>query len=385
MGSFVNKELSVSRPSNLPKIVSRLLFVAVLGALVNLAGCAPKVAEKQPQRFFWPPPPAEPHIEFVDYFLVEKDLDRGETDNWLLDAILGKDAPEELFNTPTDVASDGRRVMVTDSGRHEVLVLDRAAKKLRFLSTAAGEAFVFSAPYGVAIDTQGNAYVTDTLARKVLVFGPDETLVTTIGEDKLLRPTGLAVDTARNRLYVADTAEHRVVVFDLNGQHLFDWGGRGPGEGKFNFPTDVDVDVDGTLYVLDTLNARVQVLDSTGNFLRAFGERGSAIGSFQIPKGIAVSPSGLVVVTDSLAKRFVIFNAQGDYLLTIGGRQRFTGTVSPGGFYLPTGVDIDQDNAIWIVDSMNRIVNQYQHLTENYLKLHPIVPEDVYTPAIDSK
>lgn len=351
---------------------------------MSLAGCAPKVAGK-PQRFFWPPPPAEPHVEFVDYFLVEKDLDREGTDNWLLEAIFGKEAPEALFNTPTDVASDGRRVMVTDSGRHEVLVLDRAAKKVRYLSTAGGEPFVFSSPYGVAIDPRGNAYVTDTIARKVLVFGPDETLVMTIGGDELLRPTGLAVDMARDRLYVTDTAEHRIVVFDLKGQHLFDWGRRGPGEGEFNFPTDVDVDVDGKLYALDTLNARVQVFDDTGKFLRAFGERGSANGSFQIPKGIAVSPGGLVVVTDSLAKRFVIFSTEGDYLLTIGGRQRFTGTVSPGGFYLPAGVDIDQDSAIWIVDSMNRIVNQYQFLTENYLKQHPIDPEDVYIPAINSK
>lgn len=357
----------------------------MLVALVGLAGCAPKVAEKQQQRFFWPPPPAEPHIEFVDYFLVEKDLDREGTDNWLMETILGKEAPEALFNTPTDVASDGRRVMVTDSGHHQVLVLDRAVKKVRFLSTADGEPFIFSSPYGVAIDTQGNTYVTDTRAGKVLVFGPDETLTMVIGEDKLSRPTGLTVDSARNRLYVADTAEHRLAVFDLKGQHLFDWGGRGPGDGQFNFPTDVDVDVDGKLYVLDTLNARVQVLDHTGEFLRAFGERGSASGSFQIPKGIAVSPSGLVMVTDSLAKRFVIFSTEGDYLLTIGGRQRFSGTVSPGGFYLPAGIDIDQDNAIWIVDSMNRIVNQYQHLTENYLKLHPIDPKEVYVPAINGK
>jgi sugar lactone lactonase YvrE len=358
-------------------------MLAIL-ALLLLAGCAPKVAEKR-QRYFWPPPPAEPRIEYLDYFMVEQDLDKNQQSS-LVDAFLGSNQPEPLFTSPTDVASDGRRIMVSDPGRHQVLVLDRVDKKLRFLKSATGEVFQFSAPYGVTVDRQGIAYVTDTVSAKVFVFSPAETLVKVIGDEQLSRPTGVAVDPARGRLYVTDTAEHHVAVFDLEGKLLSVWGERGPGQGNFNFPTDVDLDADGNLYVLDALNAKVQVLDPSGVFLREFGERGTASGSFQVPKGIAISPTGLVVVTDTMAKRFVIFDTKGEYLLSIGGRQRFTdGTVSPGGFYMPTGVDIDSESSIWIVDLLNRIVHQYQYLTADYLARKPIEPKDAYVPAVQGQ
>ena len=362
---------------------AKKLATLLLLALTALVGCAPKVTAQKP-RFFWPPPPAEARIEFVDYFQSTKDVDR-ESGSWLEDFFLGEEEPEPIFNNPMDIASDGRRVMVTDGGFHRVMVIDRVTRQLRQLKSASGENFLFSAPYGVTIDPQGNAYVTDTSSSKLFVFGPDETLQKVIGDEELTRPTGVAVDPSRGRIYVVDTAEHQVVGFDLRGKKLFAWGERGLGEGKFNFPTDIDVDAEGNLYVLDSLNAKVQVLDQNGVFLRAFGERGSALGSFQVPKGLSVSPTGLVVVTDSLAKRFVIFNTKGDYLLSVGGRQLFDGTVSPGGFYLPMGIDIDQNSTIWIVDALNRIANQYQYLTGEYLAAHPISPKDTYVPQPDNK
>lgn len=334
------------------------------------------------QRFFWPPPPAEPRIEYIKHYLAVEDIERGKT-NRFVEAIIGRDAPSTLFKSPADVASDGRRVLVSDGGRRQVLVLDRTLGQLRYLKSATGAVMSFGAPYGVAFDPEGNAYVSDTYAKKIFVFGPDERLTRIVGEERLSRPTGLAVDPDRRRLYVADTSSHQIIAFDLNGDHLSAWGERGPGTGTFNFPTDVDVDADGNVYVLDSLNAQVQVLDSSGAFVRSFGERGTASGSFQVPKGIAVSPTGLVIVTDSMAKRFVIFSTTGDYLLSVGGRQFFSKTVSPGGFYLPAGIDIDQDSTIWVVDGLNRVVQQFQHLTDNYLKEHPIDAQDVYVPVLN--
>ena len=357
----------------------KLAAILLVLALAALVGCAPKEVAQKP-RFFWPPPPAAARIEFVDYFQSTKDIDR-KRGNWLEDFFLGEEEPEPIFSNPMDIASDGRRVMVTDGGFHLVTVIDRVTRELRQLKSPSGENFLFSAPYGVTIDPQGNAYVTDTSSSKLFVFGPDETLQKVIGDEELTRPTGVAVDLSRGRIYVVDTAEHQIVAFDLRGKKLLAWGGRGAGEGKFNFPTDIDIDAEGNVYVLDSLNAKVQVLDPDGRYLRSFGERGSELGSFQVPKGLSVSPRGLVVVTDSLAKRFVIFDTNGEYLLSVGGRQRFDGGVSPGGFYLPMGIDIDQNDTIWIVDALNRIANQYQYLTEEYLAAHPIDPKDAYVPV----
>lgn len=360
-------------------------FALVLSLL--LAGCAPQAASEQRRRFFWPPPPAEPRIEFVDFYQVEADLDRdGGNQNWLADSILGKEQPDLVFNSPADIASDGHRFMVSDLAYRQVFVFDRQAKKVRSLLSMGNQPHLFSAPYGVTIDAKGQAYVVDSMARKVFVFDANEKLSSVFGDEQLTRPTGIAVDDVRSRVYVIDPAEHRLAVFDSQGKFLEHWGGRGGGEGKgFNFPTDVDIDAEGNVYVLDSLNAKVQVFTPAGTFLRQFGERGDALGSFQVPKGIAVSPSGLVLVSDSLAKRFVIFNTRGEFLLTVGGSQIFaSGKVNPGGFYLPKGIDVDSNETIWVVDALNVIVHQFQYLTPAYLGSHPVNPRDVYLPPSQS-
>lgn len=72
---------------------------------------------------------------------------------------------------------------------------------------------------------------------------------------------GLDVDSL-GRVYVADTGNHRIQVFDLNGNFLLMWGSQGKGNLQFYFPSYVEVDPTGRIYVSDTYNHRVQVFSS---------------------------------------------------------------------------------------------------------------------------
>jgi DNA-binding beta-propeller fold protein YncE len=182
----------------------------------------------------------------------------------------------------------------------------------------------------------------------------------------------LAVDSDNERLYVVDTPLHRIAVFDLDGNLIRFMGSRGDTAGHFNFPTDVDIDAAGNLYVMDSMNARVEVFDVEGQHLLSFGERGTADGSFAIAKNLALSEHGHVYVTDALEHKVVIFDLEGDLLLRIGSKSPVNGGVSPGGFYLPRGLDVDRNGTMYVVDSLNRMVHRFQYLTPEYLQENPI-------------
>lgn len=357
-----------------------MLPLLLAGVLTALSGCAPPPVEKA--RFFFPPPPAQPRLEYIKFVQSDHDVTVKKI-NWVEDAIFGRETPYPLFTDPYDVAADGLgRVLVSDLGSGDVLVLDDAEAKVRYLRDAKGDRSVFVTPFAVAFDSEGFAAVSDIFKKELIVYGPDEREQARVKLDKTVNPVGLAMDRDRMRIFLADSLQHKVHLYSYDGTYLESWGGRGKALGEFNYPVDVDLDRDGNLYVLDALNYRVQVFSADGQPRLAFGEQGMAAGSFMMPKGLAVSPAGLVMVTDGLAHRFVIFNTSGSYLLTVGGKGMYTNRqVLPGGFYLPRGIAADPHDGLWVVDSLNRTLHQFQYLSDEYLSQHPIQPGEAFRPG----
>ena len=350
-------------------------YIASLLTLLLLSACSTS-APPAKKRFFFPPAPVEPKIEYLQGYFSDHDLKPDKKD-FFTEYVLGESRPRAIFVTPVDVASNGKGlVFVADSGARQVFVLDLLNQTSRMLSPpqmGGGMARSFGIPFGVTIADDGRLYIADVVAKQVDVFDENERYLFSINDPDLARPTAVAVDIQRQKVYVLDTANHQLGIFDLQGKLIRYLGKRGNEAGQFNFPTDVDVDNQGHIYVLDSLNARVQVFDEAGVFLRMFGERGTAAGSFEIPKNLAVSNSGQVYVTDALAHKLVIFSTQGELLLRIGGKKSVvTKGISPGGFYMPRGVDVDSAGGIWVVDSLNRMVHNFQFLTPQYLSEHPL-------------
>lgn len=103
------------------------------------------------------------------------------------------------------------------------------------------------------------------------------------GTTSLNRPAAVAVDDAANEVYVADTGDNRIAVFDANtGAFKRAWGGSGdkaeaasgtyaagsaPGK-QFRGPTCVKIAKDGMVYVCDKGNDRVQVFSKDGKFVK---------------------------------------------------------------------------------------------------------------------
>jgi sugar lactone lactonase YvrE len=115
-------------------------------------------------------------------------------------------------------------------------------------------------------------------------------------------------------LYVADRYNHRVQVFDQEGNFLRQFGNYGSGNGEFNELTGIHVAPDGTVYVSEWHNARVQVFDAQGKFIRSMGQAGSGEGQLNGPHGVTVDNDGNVYVAEHNNSRVSAFKPDGTYL-----------------------------------------------------------------------
>ena len=141
----------------------------------------------------------------------------------------------------------------------------------------------------------------------------------------MVEPSGLAIDTQNRLLYVSDVNLDQVLVYDADTLKLKRKIGTTGHKhelttpGDFAKPTGVAVDKDGNLYVADTLNNRIEVFDADGAFIRTWGKNGDGPGYFARPKGVAIDSDGHVWVADGMQDRVQVFTNEGQLLITMGG------------------------------------------------------------------
>ncbi|MBL8131258.1 MAG: TIGR03663 family protein [Anaerolineae bacterium] len=182
----------------------------------------------------------------------------------------------------------------------------------------------FNHPLDIAVDSeQGRVYVAEEFGNQVSVFDLVGNFMGIINGgtefvQPMNRPNGVAV--ARDgTLYVADTWNYRIRAFTPDGENLFGWGQPGqfgaaalaePLDGFWG-PRDVALDTFGNVYVADTGNKRVRVYDANGNWLRDIGAAGTELGQLDEPSGLAISSSGRLYVADTWNRRVSVFTLDG--------------------------------------------------------------------------
>src|SRR5205085_8621642 len=87
------------------------------------------------------------------------------------------------------------------------------------------------------------------------------------------RPEGLCTD-AQDRLYVADSCNHRIQVFSSDGRFVREFGRPGTGPGELSYPYDIKIDASGNIFVCEFGNSRIQVFDDTGRSVEIIGGAG---------------------------------------------------------------------------------------------------------------
>jgi len=162
-----------------------------------------------------------------------------------------------------------------------------------------------SFPRAIAIAPDGSAFVSEfQIVERLQKFGlARESVQIEIrgaghGPGEFNRAEGLSLD-ATGKLYVADSCNHRVQVFDGDGTFLREHGGPGAVSGEFSYPYDVRVDEQGRQYVCEFGNSRVTVLDADDQVLEIIGGAGSKPGQFNNPWSLALDSRGNLYVADS--------------------------------------------------------------------------------------
>jgi sugar lactone lactonase YvrE len=328
-------------------------------------------------KIVWPNPPAIARVRYLNYFCAQKPPDvQGKKKTGWMDRLAGvavgqtSQSERRLFQlvTPYGLAVDSKnRLYVADSKVHAVFIFNIDTKDLELIKN--GEHARFGLITGLALDDTDRLFLSDSEMRRVLVFDPQHRIEGSISEG-MADPGGLAIDNENRFLYVADAELDQVLVYDADPPYklLRKMGTTGKKHalttpGDFAMPTNVAVDKDGNLYVSDTFNDRVEIFDADGNFIRTFGKAGDGPGYFARPKGIAVDSDGHIWVADGVQDRVQVFTPEGRLLIWIGGHGGL-----PGQFNALAGLTIDKNNRVFTSEQFAGRVQMFRYVTDEEAK-----------------
>ena len=196
---------------------------------------------------------------------------------------------------------------------------------------------------------------TDRLKVNAVVGGPGRS------EGSFDYPRAMAVDRQSGDIYTVEKSG-RVQHLDAQGRPLNSWQMPRVERGR---PTGISVAPDGTVWVADTHEHRIMIYDRNGTLLRAFGEYGTGDGQFIYPTDIAFGTDGLVYVSEYGGNdRIQVFNEDGSWVRSIGGPGS-----EPGQFDRPQSLAISADGAdLYVADARNRRI-QRVHLPSSTIEV----------------
>jgi DNA-binding beta-propeller fold protein YncE len=283
--------------------------------------------------------------------------------------VIGK---KNYIRTAAGIAVDGQsNVYITETSEHSIKKFSKEDGLLLSFGSEGKSRGQFRHPSGIFVDLQNRIYVVDTRNKRVQILqnkAPQGTLPP-------LRDTFVSmidyVETIPANTYVSDVqmnpAGDLLALSDRNNFLVIHGvvnqvvGTAGREEGQFSEPAAFDCGPDGKIYVADTRNSRVQVFDREGTFELAFGERGDKTGQLNAPEGIVVNSSGIVYVADTANDRIQMFNTDGIFLMSFGSRSKTKkGQVPPDGtFSRPTALALNSKEHLYVLDSGNHRIQVF--------------------------
>lgn len=294
----------------------------------------------------------------------------------------------ENYLRPFGIAIDTNDQLII-TGHNKVFVTDLDGNVIEEFGGWGMNEGKFYNPSGVAVNDQGIIYVADSSNDRIQMFNMNGTFLNVIGVKQrapgyFSNPNGIAI--VNDDVYVADGSNFRIQKFNQDGAYLLSWGNSGIGSGQFNNPIGIDGDSSGDIYVVDSWNHRVQKFDQYGTFLLSWGGNGTEEGKFNSPSGIAIDQNDNVFIVDSSNHRIQKFDPRLNFVKSWG-----SAGSGEGQFSNPSGIAVDSTDNVYIADTYNSRVQKFDNDGEfisqwNYIRpaYSPLYFGNSYGITVDS-
>jgi len=211
-------------------------------------------------------------------------------------------------------------------------------------------------PFDVALAHSGNLYIADTLGHSVLGLDSDGNLFLKLGTGKpttevggFNEPHSVAVNENLHRIYVSDTHNNRIQVFDMQGHVLAVMGQADrKGPGTYWFASGLDSDEKGNIYAMSLYGGFINIYDPAGKLSGTIGKAGYGEGEFNAAYGLAFHKN-TIWVADTRNSRLQHLSLQGDVLYVLG---QVEGN-EPNQFNNPSDLGFDAQDNTYVTDWKN--------------------------------
>lgn len=300
------------------------------------AGCRSPQPPPAKSPAFFPPDRANARLQYLTEFASPTHFEK--PPSRLLSFLVGDLPEKQPIIKPYGLALHDNQLLICDTMLGVVHQLDLTESTWTYLQPEGADGL--KKPINIDVDANGRRYVADTGRGQVMIYQPDGTLVTTLGEAGKLKPTDVKI--AHGKIYVTDLKQRAVHVFRLTDhQRLFSLPlQRDPKEESLFAPTNLAISTNGDIYVSDSNAFRVQHLDKDGHYVRSIGMHGNAPGRFARNKGLAIDRENRLYVVDAAFQNVQIFNSEGKLLLHFGDYSE----PGEGAMSLPAGIIVDYDH-----------------------------------------
>ena len=212
------------------------------------------------------------------------------------------------LRSPVALAHSNEDLYILESANKRILKYSRGKFSQKFERNMQKGATELGQPLGIAV-AWDHLYITDADKRCFHIFDQQGKYKLTNNSADLKFPTGIAVDQEGN-VFVSDRDNHCVYMIGPSGKVCKTLGRKGSRAGELLSPYGVAVMASGLIVVSEIANSRLSIFSPSGNIVMCFGSKGSEPGQFNQPRQVYVNAKDQILVADELNQRLQVFEVE---------------------------------------------------------------------------